>query len=186
MGIGILEDDAAQLLRDLLFALSAEGRHERQINLRALTNGEGKRFAGGVHLLNRFRFLNRALREDVRFALQLAILIQHLKRRKQAVAAVLLKGSPVGLGVDQSIFTGKGIIQRIEPLLHCLDLGIGSILELSVQELANAVAQAYHRHDAASRVPGQVNRIHDGVFPVIDAAFHGGIAEIAHIGISGQ
>ena len=66
--------------------------HIFQIYTGAFPDGNGQCFAGGVHMINRDLLVDGALREHIRFAFQVPILVQNLQGTQQAVGRILFKG----------------------------------------------------------------------------------------------
>ncbi len=67
--------------------------------------------------------LDGALGEDIRFALQLFFLVQLLQRTQQVVGAVVLKCQRIGAAVDEAVFRGKAVVERIQLCLGLTDCG---------------------------------------------------------------
>ena len=61
-------------------------------------------------LTDQWETADEYLSGNVRFALEIALIVQFFQRTQQTIAAVLIKCSFVGLRVDQTVFLGKSII----------------------------------------------------------------------------
>ena len=109
----IQEDNALQFLIDFLLGLARKGTHIFHIHLSLFAHRYGKRFAGGIHRGNRGVRFDRPLREHIRLAFKLPILIKHLQCGKQGKGAVLRKCGYIRTGIDQPVLLGKVIVKRI-------------------------------------------------------------------------
>ena len=76
---GDAEDNAAQVSDDFIFRLAGELGHVGQVYSGFLTDGYGEGFFGGVHMRNRRMLFNRPLGENIRLALELVVIVQHLQ-----------------------------------------------------------------------------------------------------------
>lgn len=72
-------------------------------------------------MVNGFLVVDGALKEHIRLALQLAVLVQHFQRAEQAVGTVLFKGSFVSRAVDQAILSIEAVISGVQFLLKVSD-----------------------------------------------------------------
>ena len=72
-------------------------------------------------MVNGFLLVDGALKEHIRLAFQLAVLIQHFQRAEQAVGAILFKGSLVSRAVDQAVLGIEAVISGVQFLLKVCD-----------------------------------------------------------------
>ena len=79
---GVLEDDAGEFRRNLAFPPRAvkEFRHKGQIYGRFFPDRNRKGFRRGIHMVNGSLLVDGALKEHIRLALQLSVLVQHFQR----------------------------------------------------------------------------------------------------------
>jgi len=82
-------DDPGQLPDQFLLAFSGAFRHKAEIDLRFFGKRYCQGFGGGVHRGHRLMGLNGPLGEHIRLACKIALVIQHLQRAQQGIAAVV-------------------------------------------------------------------------------------------------
>ena len=179
------EDDAIQLVDDVVLALAGELGHIRHIHAGFFPDGQGEGFCGGIHGIHAALLLDGALGEHNRlaFELGLVLIVQHLKGAEQIIGAVVCKGEGVAPAVDEAVFLREAVIEAVEPLLLGADGNIVGFPHLEVDEPVNAVPQLCHSLDALLCGGVQVGLDHDGVLTVVHLAVHHGIAVILHVGV---
>ena len=179
------EDDAVQLVDDVVLTLAGELGHIRHIHAGFFPNGQGEGFCGGVHAGNGLPLPDGALGEHIRLALELGLvlIVQHFKGAEQVVGAVVCKGEGVAPAVDEAVFLREAVIEAVELLLLGADGNIVGFPHLEVDEPVNAVPQLGHALDALPCGGVQIGLDHDGVLTVVHLAVHHGIAVILHAGV---
>ena len=179
------ENDAVQLVDDVVLALAGELGHIRHIHAGFFPNGQGEGFCGGVHAGNGLPLPDGALGEHIRLALEFGfvLIVQHLKGAEQIIGAVVCKGEGVAPAVDEAVFFGEAVIEAVELLLFGADGNIVGFPHLKVDEPVNAVPQLCHALHALLCGGVQVGLDHDGVLPVVHLTVHHGIAVILHVGV---
>ena len=182
------ENDAVQLVDDVVLALAGELGHIRHIHAGFFPNGQGEGFCGGVHAGDGLTLPDGALGEHIRLALELCLvlIVQHLKGAEQVIGAVVCKGEGVAPAVDEAVFLGEAVIEAVELLLFGADGNIVGFPHLKVDEPVNAVPQLCHSLDALLCGGVQIGLDHDGVLPVVHLTVHHGIAVILHVGVCGN
>ena len=182
------EDDAVQLVDDVVLAFAGELGHIRHIHAGFFPNGQGEGFCGGVHAGNGLPLPDGALGEHIRLALELGLvlIVQHFKGAEQVIGAVVCKGEGVAPAVDEAVFLGEAVIEAVEPLLFGADGTVVGFPHLEVNEPVNAVLQLCHSLDALLCGGVQVGLDHDGVLTVVHLTVHHGIAVILHVGVCGN
>ena len=182
------EDDAVQLVDEVLLAFAGELGHIRHIHAGFFPNGQGEGFCGGVHAGDGLPLPDGALGEHIRLALELGLvlIVQHFKGAEQVIRAVVCKGEGVAPAVDEAIFLGEAVIEAVELLLLGAYGNVVGFPHLKVDEPVNAVPQLCHSLDALLCGGVQVGLDHDGVLTVVHLAVHHGIAVILHVGVCGN
>ena len=119
----VLEYHAGEFRRNLRFLPRAvkKFRHKGQIHGRLFPDRNRKGFRRGIHMVNGFLLVDGALKEHIRLALQLAVLVQHFQRTEQAVRTVLFKSQFVSSAANQPIFSLEAVISGIQFLLKVCD-----------------------------------------------------------------
>ena len=179
------ENDAVQLVDDVVLTLAGELGHIRHIHAGFFPNGQGEGFCGGVHAGDGLPLPDGALGEHIRLALEFGfvLIVQHLKGAEQIIGAVVCKGEGVAPAVDEAVFLGEAVIEAVELLLFGADGNIVGFPHLKVDEPVNAVPQLCHALDALLCGGVQAGLDHDGVLTVVHLAVHHGIAVILHAGV---
>ena len=149
-----------------------------------LTNRYRQRFAGGIHADDGALRANRPFREHRRLGFKLPLLVQIFQRTQQIVGGILLKQPPISAIVQQAIFGGKGIVGDVQTLLCCLNVGIGVILQLLLNQVVDDLPQLHHAGDTSLGGVGQFHLRHHGVFPVEHLTVHHRVGEVFHIRVS--
>ena len=182
---GVEENDAVQLVDDVVLTLAGELGHICHIHAGFFPNGQGEGFCGGVHAGDGLPLPDGALGEHIRLALELCLvlIVQHFKGAEQVIGAVVCKGEGVAPAVDEAVFLGEAVIEAVELLLFGADGNIVGFPHLEVDEPVNAVPQLCHSLDALLCGGVQVGLDHDGVLPVVHLTVHHGIAVILHVGV---
>ena len=185
---GVEENDAIQLVDEVVLAFAGELGHIRHIHAGFFPNGQGEGFCGGVHAGDGLTLPDGALGEHIRLALELCLvlIVQHFKGAEQVIGAVVCKGEGVAPAVDEAVFFGEAVIEAIELLLFGADGNIVGFPHLEVDKPVNAVPQLCHALDALLCGGVQAGLDHDGVLPVVHLTVHHGIAVILHIGVCGN
>ena len=183
---GVEEDHTLQILKQLLLGFTGKLRHIWHVDSRFFRKGQGVGLGSRVNRLHRYLLLDGSLGEHICLAEEVALIVQHLQRGKQAVGAVGIESRIVGSCADKPIFFAEIIIEAIEFFLLCLDIGIRVVLRLVLDQRPDTVSDSNHALDAAFGSRGNIHRIHAAVFTVIDFAVHHREAEIAYIRISGN
>ena len=120
--------------------------------------------------------LDGALGEDVRLALQLFFLVQLLQRIQQVVGAVVLKCQRIGAAVDETVFFGKVVVERIQLCLCLPDCAVrGHGVHLKIDQVVEAVAQSHKSLNALRSGRVQRRPAHQAVLTVVDLSVHDGI-----------
>ena len=146
-------------------------------------NGQRQRLHCRVYLFSGFVTADGALGEQVRLPFQVPILVQNFQRTQQEVGAVLIEGNGIAAGIDESVFSGEGIVEGIQLGLLRLDFFIGIVLGLIFQQRPHTVPQLDHAADSALCRLGYLHRVHTAVFTVVDLPVHQCIGEVADSGI---
>ena len=186
LGAGDSEDDAGQLLNDVLLAFPGQLGHIAEVNPGALPDGHRQRVGRGVHMIDAALLLDRPPGEHIRFPQQLVIIIEDFERAEQVVGGIRRKHKAVGPVIDEAEARREAVIQSIQLLLKLLNLPVAVLIELCVDQLANLIPQGNHALDALLRCLIQVGLHHAAVLAVIDGAVDHSIREVAHIGIGGN
>ena len=129
---------------------------------------------------------NGALGEHICLAFEISLLIQHLQRTQQEIAGILAKGKAVASTGKKTVLFRIVIVQRVEPCLLLLNVLIGVAFGLVVNKPAHTIPESNHAADAVLRRNGKLHGIHATVFPEVHLPVHDSVAEIPHIGISGD
>ena len=129
-----------------------------------------------------------ALGEQVGLPLQVPVLVQNFQRTEQEVRTVLIEGNGIAARIDESVFSGEGIVEGIQLGLLRLDFLIGIVLGLIFQQRPHTVPQLDHAADSALCRLGYLHGVHPAVFPIIDLTVHQCIGEVAdgRIGLNGM
>ena len=183
---GVEENNTLQILEQLLLGFAGELRHIRHIDSCFFCKGQRIGLGSRVNRLHRYLLLDGSFGEHICLAEEVALIIQHLQRGKQAVGAVGIESRIVGSCADKPIFFAEIIIEAIEFFLLCLDIGIGIVLRLVLNQRPDTITDGNHAFDAAFGSRGNIHGIHAAVFTVIDFTVHHREAEIAHIRVSGN
>ena len=186
LGAGDSEDDAGQLMNDVLLAFPGQLGHIAEVNPGALSDGHRQRVGRGVHMIDAALLLDRPLREHIRFSQQLVIIIEDFERAEQVVGGIRRKRKAVGPIIDEAVARRKAVIQSVQLLLKLLNLPVAMLIELRVDQLAHLIPQGNHPLDALLCRLIQVGLHHAAVLTVIDGAVDHRIREVPHIGISGN
>ena len=129
--------------------------------------------------------LDRALGEHICLAFQPAVLVQHLQRTEQVIAAVIGKGQPVRPVIDKAVL-GREIVIAAVQFGHLFpDVGIrrGGV-HLQVDEPLHTIPQPHQPFDAGLSGGVQVGAHHAAVFPEVHRAVHHRVGVILHVGVS--
>ena len=180
------EDHTLQILKQLLLGFGGKLRHIWHVDSRFFRKGQSIGLGSRVNRLHRYLLLDGSFGEHICLAEEVALIIQHLQRGKQAVGAVGIESRIVGSCADKPIFFAEIIIEAIEFFLLCLDIGIGIVLRLVLNQRPDTITDGNHAFDAAFGSRGNIHGIHAAVFTVIDFTVHHREAEIAHIRVSGN
>ena len=180
---GIQEDDALQILRDLLLRLAGESRHVFHIHPCLFSQREGQRLGGGVHGGDDNVLLDRPLAEHIRLADKDALVVQNLQGRQQTGRAVVREGGAVGAAVEIAVGLHEVVIEVIQGRLLVPDGRIGVVLRLVLDQAADAVADGDHALDSVLGGEGHVHGVHDAVLAVVELSVHQSKAEIADAGV---
>ena len=182
------ENDAVQLVDDVVLAFACELGHIHHIHAGFFPNGQGEGFCGSVHAGDGLPLPDGTLGEHIRLALELCLvlIVQHFKGAEQVVGAVVCKGEGVAPAVDEAVFLGEAVIEAVELLLFGADGKIVGFPHLEVDEPVNAVPQLCHSLHALLCGGVQVGLDHDGVLTVVHLTVHHGIAVILHVGVCGN
>ena len=183
---GVEENNTLQILEQLLLGFAGELRHIRHIDSCFFCKGQRIGLGSRVNRLHRYLLLDGSFGEHICLAEEVALIIQHLQRGKQAVGAVGIESRIVGSCADKPIFFAEIIIETIELFLLCLDIGIGIVLRLVLDQRPDTITDGNHAFDAAFGSRGNIHGIHAAVFTVVDFTVHHREAEIAHIRVSGN
>ena len=183
---GVEENNTLQILKQLLLGFGGELRHIWHVDSRFFRKRQSIGLGSRVNRLHRYLLLDGSFGEHICLAEEVALIIQHLQRGKQAVGAVGIESRIVGSCADKPIFFAEIIIEAIEFFLLCLDIGIGIVLRLVLNQRPDTITDSNHAFDAAFGSRGNIHGIHAAVFTVINLAVHHREAEIAHIGVSGN
>ena len=183
---GVEEDHTLQILKQLLLGFTGELRHIWHVDSRFFRKGQSIGLGSRVNRLHRYLLLDGSFGEHICLAEEVALIVQHLQRGKQAVGAVGIESRIVGSCADKPIFFAEIIIEAIEFFLLCLDIGIGIVLRLVLNQRPDTITDGNHAFDAAFGSCGNIHGVHAAVFTVIDFTVHHREAEIAHIRVSGN
>ena len=183
---GVEENNTLQILKQLLLGFTGKLRHIWHVDSRFFRKGQSIGLGSRVNRLHRYLLLDGSFGEHICLAEEVALIIQHLQRGKQAVGAVGIESRIVGSCADKPIFFAEIIIEAIEFFLLCLDIGIGIVLRLVLNQRPDTITDSNHAFDAAFGSRGNIHGIHAAVFTVIDFTVHHREAEIAHIRVSGN
>ena len=180
----IAEDDATQVSVNLIFRLAGELGHVGHIGLGLFAQRQGKGLGRRVHMGHGDVPLDGALAEHVRFADELALVVQHFQGRKQEIRTIRPERGVVGAGGNAPIAFYKGVVPGVELPLFCLDVLVRVVLGLVLDEGTHTVPEPNQPLDAALRRTGHTDGGHAAIFPVVHFAVHDGIAVVAHRRVS--
>ena len=183
---GVPENNALQLVFQLLCGFAGQQAHKVQIHAGFLVERDRQRFAGAVGVGDRLGAADGALGEDVAFAFQPALVVQHLQRTQQEIGGILAECLFIAPAVDETVLFGKGIILAVEVGLLLLNQLVVHIVHLVVQQGAQRIPQPDEALDAALCGGGGCDGNHAAVLPVINRSFHEGVAEVFHIRVGGN
>ena len=186
LGAGDSEDDACQLLNDVLRAFPGQLGHIAEIHSGSFPDGHRQRVGRGVHMIDAALLLDRPLRKHIRFPQQLVIIIEDFERAEQVVGGIRRKRKAVGSVIDKAVPRGEAVIQSIQLLLKLLNFPVAVLIELRVDQLTHLIPQGNHTLDALLRRLIQVGLYHAAVFTIIDCTVQDRIRKVAHIGIGGN
>ena len=110
---GIQEDDALQILEQFLLAFAGQLHHIGHVDLGFFRQRQGIRFRSCINGQNRDLLLDGSLGEHICFTDEVALVVQHFQRRKQAVRTVRAKGGVVRPRVDQPILFTEIVVEFI-------------------------------------------------------------------------
>ena len=130
--------------------------------------------------------LDGALGEHIRLADKVALVVQHLQRGQEEVGAVYAERGAVGAGVDPPVLVHKGIVEGVQLPLLGLNVLVGPVLGLVLNERPHTVPYADQPLDAVGRRHGHLHRVHAAVLPVVHLAVHDSITEIPHLRVRGD
>ena len=182
----ILVDDPGQLLHQFLLAFSGAFRHKGEIDLRFFRKRYRQRLRSRVHLRHRHIGPDGPFGEHIRLACKIALVIQHLQRAQQGIAAVVRKGQMVATGAEPPIFFHIGVIQTAKFFLLPPNDLVRVVFHLIGDELAGAVPQRHHTPHPVLGGERQIDRLHAAVDTEIQLAVHRGKAVIPYIGVGGD
>ena len=182
---GVFENHAGQFAGDaLILAGSTEQLcHIWQVHSATLSDGNRKCFRGSVHTGDGAFRADGTLGEQISLALQIFLLVQDFQRAQQKISAVLVERNGVAARVDESVFSGEGVVESIQLGLLRLDFFIGIVLGLIFQQRPHTVPQLDHAADSALCRLGYLHGVHPAVFTVVDLAVHQCIGKIADSGV---
>ena len=183
---GVEENNTLQILEQLLLGFTGKLRHIWHVDSRFFRKGQSIGLGSRVNRLHRYLLLDGSFGEHICLAEEVALIIQHLQRGKQAVGAVGIESRIVGSCADKPVFLAKVVIEPIELFLLCLDIGIGIVLRLVLDQRPDAVSDTDHALDTTFGSCGNIHGVHAAVFPVIDFAVHHREAEVPHIRVGGD
>ena len=181
---GVEENNTLQILEQLLLGFTGKLRHIWHVDSRFFRKGQSIGLGSRVNRLHRYLLLDGSFGEHICLAEEVALIIQHLQRGKQAVGAVGIESRIVGSCADKPVFLAEVVVEPIEFFLLCLDIGIGIVLRLVLDQRPDTITDGNHAFDAAFGSRGNIHGIHAAVFAVINLAVHHREAEIAHIRVS--
>ena len=179
-------NDPGQLLYQFLLAFSGAFRHKGEIDLRFFRKRYRQRLRSRVHLRHRHIGPDGPLGEHIRLAGKIALVIQHLQRAQQGIAAVVRKGQMIATGAEPPVFPHIGIIQTAKFFLFLPNDLVRMIFHLIGDELAGAVPQRHHAPDPVLGGERQIDRLHAAVDAEIQLAVHRGKAVIPYIRVGGD
>ena len=130
--------------------------------------------------------LDGALGKHIRLADKVALIVQHLQGGQEEVGAVHAERGAVGAGVDPPVLVHKGVVKSVQLPLLGLNVLVGPVLGLVLNERPHTVPYADQPLDAVGRCHGHLYRVHAAVFPVVHLAVHDGIAEIPYLRVRGD
>ena len=169
---GVFKNDAPQVPDDLVPVLPAELPHVVEVHPGFLPDGDRQRLAGRVHGRDRHGPADRPFGENIRFPLQLPVLIQDLEGAQEAVGGILGKGPLVRRAADQAEPLPEAVIVRAQLFLQRPDGRVVRILHLQVEEAAGRVTQADHPAHPVRCHRRKVNGVHPGIFTEIYLSVH--------------
>ena len=183
---GVEENNTLQILEQLLLCFTGKLRHIWHVDSRFFCKRQGIGLGSRVNRLHRYLLLDGSFGEHICLAEEVAFIVQHLQRGKQAVGAVGIERRIVGSAADKPVFLAKVVIEPIELFLLRLDIGIGIVLRLVLDQRPDAVSDTDHALDTTFGSCGNIHGVHAAVFPVIDFAVHHREAEVPHIRVGGD
>ena len=128
--------------------------------------------------------LDCPLGEDVRLALQVAVVVQHLQGAQQVVGVVPAEGQAVAPAVDQPVARREAVVKGVQPPLVAVQGGVR--LHLRRDQLLEAVPEPDHALDAGPCRGVELGADHDGVLAEPDLAVHDGVGKVLHGGVGGD
>ena len=130
--------------------------------------------------------LDGAFGKHIRLADEVALIVQHLQGGQEEVGAVHAEHRAVGAGVDPPVLVHKGVVEGVQLPLLGLNVLVGPVLGLVLNERPHTVPDADQPLDAVGRRHRHLYRVHAAVFPVVHLAVHDGIAEIPYLRVRGD
>ena len=182
----VAEDYAAKVICDLLLRFARKLHHIRHIYLCLFRERKSVGFRCGVYRQHRDLLLDGSLREHIRFANKVALVIQHFQGGKQAVGAVIAECGVVCSGVDKPVFLAELIVEAVQSGLLLLNGFIGIVFRLILDERSYAISNSDHCLDTVFRSHRDFDGIHTAVFAVVNPTVIECIAEIAYIRVCGN
>ena len=128
--------------------------------------------------------LDCPLGEDVRLALQVAVVVQHLQGAQQVVGVVPAEGQAVAPAVDEAVPASEAVVKGVQPPLVAVQGGVR--LHLRRDQLLEAVPQLHHALDAGPCRGVELGPDHDAVLAEPDLAVHDGVGKVLHGGVGGD
>ena len=110
---GIEEDNALQVLEDLLLRFAGQLHHVRHIHLCFFSQRQGQRLRSSIHRSDDDLLLDGALGEHIRLADKIAFIVQDFQGTQKAERTIRRKGRAVGAGVEDAILLGKLVIKLV-------------------------------------------------------------------------
>ena len=179
----VQKNHALEVGKQRLLVLAGEPAHIVHIRMGLFANGQRQRLHCRIYLFGGFVAADGTLGEQISLALQIFLLVQDFQRAQQKISAVLVERNGVAARVDESVFSGEGVVESIQLGLLRLDFFIGIVLGLIFQQRPHTVPQLDHAADSALCRLGYLHGVHPAVFTVVDLAVHQCIGKIADSGV---
>ena len=113
-GVGrVQKNHALEVRKQGFLVLAGEPAHIFHVHTGLFAYGQRQRLHRRIYLFGGLVTADGALGKQVGLALQIFLLVQYFQRTQQKVGAVLIERDGVTARIDESVFMGKGVIERV-------------------------------------------------------------------------